>query len=136
MRLGKWRCIWSGDVAIRRYRKRLGCLGLGVMGSWDTVKAGGGQEIQGSGRENHGGNLSTKDLTPFSLVSYKLGGHVSPANALVDVTFAALTAGIGDKLLLATRGGWNFNRWTSPQTFGPKALREYELAELGYAADL
>jgi hypothetical protein len=72
----------------------------------------------------------------YNGVNYELGAQVTPAQALVDVVFAGATAGLASKFLSPVRGGWNFNPLKSPRTFGPQAVRLYELEGLGHATDL
>ena len=42
-----------------------------------------------------------------------------------DVMLGAATGGLAEALGPSVRGGWNFNPFTSPRAFGPKAMQEY-----------
>lgn len=42
-----------------------------------------------------------------------------------DIELGAATGGAAEMLGPSVRGGWNFNPFTSPRTFGPRAMQEY-----------
>jgi RHS repeat-associated protein len=54
-----------------------------------------------------------------------LGENVSPGQAVGNAVQGAAFGGFADGLVPNGPGGWNFNKWTSPRTFGPKAMDEY-----------
>ena len=58
-------------------------------------------------------------------VNALLGGHVSPDEALSNAATAGVLGPIAEALGPEVRGGQNFNPWTSPRTWGPKATQAY-----------
>jgi RHS repeat-associated protein len=58
-------------------------------------------------------------------VNALLGGHVSPEEAANNAVTAAVIGPIAEAIGPEVRGGQNFNPWTSPRTWGPKATQAY-----------
>ena len=65
-----------------------------------------------------------------------LGGNVSLGQAAEDTATGAAFGGIAADAVPTVRGGWNFNPWTSPRTFGPKALQLYGQETVGHVLDM
>ena len=42
-----------------------------------------------------------------------------------DIELGAATGGFAEMVGPKVRGGWNWNPFLSPRTFGPKAMQEY-----------
>ena len=64
-----------------------------------------------------------------------MGENVSPGDAVVNAVTGAATGGIAHWAVPNGPGGWNFNKWTSPRTFGPKAMQEYAREALSDGAN-
>lgn len=58
-------------------------------------------------------------------VNALLGGHVSADEAITHAATAGVIGPIAEAIGPEVRGGQNFNPWTSPRTWGPKATQAY-----------
>jgi len=74
--------------------------------------------------------------TTYDATNSFLGGNVSFGQTAKDAAAGAVFGGFAAEVVPAVRGGWNFNPWTSPRTFGPRALQLYGQETIGHALDM
>jgi hypothetical protein len=67
------------------------------------------------------------------VVKYSLGGGGSVQQTIVDTAVGGAFGGAAEALGPEVTGGQNFNPFTSPQTFGPKATQAYAQEGIGDA---
>ena len=110
-----------------------GALEEGIKGyncgarGWDLAKDIGRGFVSGGLGSLAG--LATENPMVGSIVSdgvnAALGGHVTPGDVLINAGTAGILGPLGEAMTPEVRGGWNFNPWTSPRTWGPKATQAY-----------
>ena len=71
----------------------------------------------------------------YDLINGALGGEFSWGGTAVDTGLGAIAGRVASGLTGPVRGGWNFNPWTSPRTWGAKALQLYQKEAYGHALD-
>jgi hypothetical protein len=64
-----------------------------------------------------------------------LGGEFSWGQTALDTSLGAGIGGVASRVVPVVRGGWNFNPWSSPSTWGPKARQLYQQEAVGHALD-
>ncbi len=61
----------------------------------------------------------------YNLINSIGGPPIDPVEFAVDAAMGAGMGMAGEFLTPAVRGGWNFNPFKSPRTYGPKAMQQY-----------
>jgi RHS repeat-associated protein len=71
----------------------------------------------------------------YDLINGSLGGQFNWTQTFWDTGFGAVGGRVATGLVGPVRGGWNFNPWTSPRAWGPKAMQLYQNEAVAHAVD-
>jgi uncharacterized protein RhaS with RHS repeats len=71
----------------------------------------------------------------YDLVNGALGGEFSWEQTAEDTAIGGAFGGLASRLVPRVQGGWNFNPWRSPRTWGAKATQLYSQEVIGHGLD-
>jgi hypothetical protein len=72
----------------------------------------------------------------YDVTNGLFGGQFSWSETAWDTVTGAAVGWIAGGVVSKVSGGWNFNPWTSPRTWGPKALQLYKQEAVAHTLDV